>query len=74
MIFEIKDGNFKYVSEPSIEQIKWGKNDDPRGLLKLNKIYKGKKEVHSNYTAIFLDEFPDKKFNSVNFCEVTQDE
>lgn len=53
------------------DQVNWGTNDDPRGLLEIGKIYTILKiDVHSWHTKIYLKEFPDKKFNSVSFEEV----
>lgn len=55
----------------SIEQIRWGANDDPREDLKPGKIYTvDHTEVHSQHTKVYLKEFPDRKFNSVCFEEV----
>ena len=70
MIYRVKEAYFKYVKEPCIEAIKWGNNDSPIGVLTLGGIYHGRIEVHSCYSAIFLDIFPDKKFNSISFEEV----
>jgi hypothetical protein len=70
MIHEIKEGNFKYVKEPCIEAIRWGNNDSPIGLLTMNGIYHGRIEVHDSYSAIFLDIFSDKKFNSISFIRI----
>ena len=70
MIHKIKECYFKYVEEPCIEAIHWGDNDNPIGLLTLGGIYHGRIEVHDSYSAIFLDIYPDKKFNSISFIEV----
>jgi hypothetical protein len=60
----------KYIGA-SIEQIKWGSNDDPRQLLTEGETYTvDEVEVHSWHTKIYLKEFPDKKFNSVSFIPV----
>ena len=49
-------------------QINWGGNDDPRPLLTIGKIYTVKRrEIHSWHTKFILAEYPNKKFNSVNF-------
>ena len=49
------------------DQIKWGNNSDPRGILVLGNIYEvEKKEVHSWHTKIFLSGIKGK-FNSVCF-------
>ena len=70
MIHKIEEGYFKYVKEPCIEAIRWGDNDNPIGLLTMNGIYHGRIEVHDSYSAIFLDIFPDKKFNSISFIRI----
>lgn len=49
-------------------QVRWGGNDDPRGLLEVGKAYAvAKREQHSWHTKLYLVDFPDKKFNSVCF-------
>lgn len=58
---------FRYVFHPCKEQVSWGGHDDSRGLLEVGKVYEGEVEIHSSYSHIILDEFPDKKFNSVTF-------
>lgn len=56
----------------SQDQINWGGNDDPRNLLTVGNIYTVlKREVHSWHTKVYLEEFPDMKFNSVSFEEIT---
>lgn len=58
----------QYIAS-SIEQIKWGGNDDPRGLLIPGKFYEVlDQEVHSWHTKLILTAFPDKKFNSACFA------
>jgi hypothetical protein len=50
------------------EQVKWGSNDDPRGLLEPGKEYEIEGiEMHSWHSKIHLKEFPGKKFNSSSF-------
>lgn len=50
------------------EQVNWGSNDDPRGLLEKGATYTVyRTEIHSWHTKVFLVEFPDKKFNSAHF-------
>jgi len=57
----------KYIGT-SNDQVNWGGNDDPRGLLTEGNTYEIlKTEVHSWHTKYYLKEFPDKKFNSVSF-------
>lgn len=62
----------KYIGATD-EQVKWGGNDDPRGLLNEGDIYEvSKEEVHSWHTKLYLTEFPSKKFNSVSFIKEQQ--
>lgn len=52
----------------SDEQVAWGSNDDPRGLLEIGRSYHvHTRDVHSWHTKIELAEFPGKRFNSVCF-------
>lgn len=49
-------------------QVRWGNNDDPRGVLIEGETYNVKsEEVHSWHTKIELAEFPGKKYNSACF-------
>ncbi len=51
-------------------QVRWGSNDDPRGLLTEGASYAVKRrEVHSWHTKIELVDYPGKFFNSVCFRE-----
>jgi len=53
-------------------QIKWGNNDDPRGILKEGTEYEvADKEVHTWHTKYILAEFPYLRFNSTCFKEDT---
>ncbi|MBP2635530.1 MAG: hypothetical protein H6Q72_1437 [Firmicutes bacterium] len=57
----------KYIGA-SDEQVRWGNNDDPRGLLNEGELYTvEREEVHSYHTKYHLKEFPGKRFNSVCF-------
>ncbi len=50
------------------EQVSWGANDDPRGLLEEGNVYTVETvETHRWHTKYYLKEFPGKKFNSVSF-------
>jgi hypothetical protein len=61
----MRDVIYKGASD---DQVKWGSNDDPRGLLVEGEMYTvEKEEVHSWHTKIYLAEHPGKKFNSVCF-------
>lgn len=60
-----------YIYPATNEQVKWGNNDDPREFLDFETTYTVlKKEIHSWHTKYILEEFPDKKFNSVHFAEI----
>lgn len=51
----------------SKEQIQWGNNDDPTGILVIGKTYTiSKIEVHSQHTKISLEGIVGR-FNSVCF-------
>ncbi len=55
------------------QQVKWGNNDDPRGILKIGSIYEiSEVEVHNWHTKIYLVSSIDDglKFNSVCFESV----
>jgi len=59
----------------TIEQIRWGNNDDPRGLLEEGRIYEVlEKEVHSWHTKLKLKGFSSMKFNSANFELIEEEE
>jgi hypothetical protein len=65
---KVKARKVIYTGEAAIEQIRWGNNDDPRGLLEPGKEYELLEvELHTWHTKYILKEFPDKKFNSVHF-------
>ena len=50
------------------EQVRWGGNDDPRGVLVEGTEYElERSEVHSWHTKFHLKEFPGMVFNSVCF-------
>ena len=53
------------------EQVRWGSNDDPRGVLTEGDMYKVKyTEPHTWHTKYILYAFPNLRFNSVCFREV----
>lgn len=55
-------------SEVSTEQVNWGSNDDPRGILIEGETYEVlRSEMHTWHTKMILKAFPEKKFNSVHF-------
>jgi len=50
------------------EQVRWGSNDDPRGILVEGNTYTvARVEVHSWHTKVWLEEYPGLKFNIVHF-------
>lgn len=52
------------------EQVRWGNNDDPRGvLMEKQKYYVEKVEIHSQHTKLTLRGVSGK-FNSVCFKKV----
>lgn len=58
--------NVKFIG-CSKEQIQWGNNDDPSGILVVGKTYTiSKIEVHSQHTKISLEGIVGR-FNSVCF-------
>jgi hypothetical protein len=58
----------KYRGDASDDQVRWGSNADPRGILQSGKEYSIKRiVVHSQHTKVFLEDFPDMPFNSVHF-------
>lgn len=65
--------NFKYIS-CSDSQVRWGGNDDPRGILVEGDVYELWDEyVHSSHTKLEFVDFPGLRFNSVCFEEVFDD-
>jgi hypothetical protein len=61
--------NVRYIG-CSQEQINWGSNDDPRGvLIEGDKYFVEKVEVHSMHTKLHLRGIYGK-FNSVSFEKV----
>jgi len=63
-----KKGTKVKFTNASDNQVRWGSNDDPRQYLEMNEIYTiDRTEVHTQHTKVYLQEYPDKKFNSVHF-------
>ncbi len=60
---------FELISHNTVDQKRWGNNDDTRKYLKVGEIYEGEKEIHSWHTKIIIN---GKKFNSVCFEEIKQ--
>lgn len=57
-----------YRGDADDYQVRWGGNDDPRGLLEPGAEYEVKDvEVHSQHTKVYLCAHPHKRFNSVHF-------
>ena len=70
---DIKAGDTVKFLGCSPEQVRWGNNDDPIGILIVgDKYYVEHVEVHSHHTKIQLRGVLKLKFNSVCF-EVTHD-
>ena len=65
----IKKGDkVKYIG-CSKEQILWGNNDDPTGILEVGTTYKvASVDIHSQHTKITLEGFPGR-FNRVCFSK-----
>jgi hypothetical protein len=56
-----------FAERPSIEQIKWGGNDDPERFLTIGGTYRVRDvQIHSYHTKVFLEGL-EGKFNSVSF-------
>ena len=50
------------------QQVKWGGNSDPRGVLKMENLYTiTDVEIHKSHTKLRLEGFPNLQFNSVHF-------
>lgn len=61
----------RYIGNCDDYQVRWGSNDDPRGLLIEGKLYDlACVEVHTWHTKLLLQDFPGKMFNSANFEDV----
>ena len=60
---------YKYIG-CSDNQVNWGRNDDPRGVLVEGQVYElWDEEVHGWHTKLEFKEFLGLKFNSVCFEE-----
>ncbi len=59
----------KYIGA-SDHQVRWGANDDPRGILEIGREYEIlERDVHNWHTKLILSDFPKLKFNSASFEE-----
>jgi len=68
---ELRPGDYVEYTGASDEQVNWGNNDDPRGLLRIGGIYKVVQvEPHTWHTKLSLSILPTLKFNSVCFKKV----
>ena len=64
----MKRGDAVIYKGASLEQIRWGSNDDPRSLLQIGSRYIVQRVgVHSWHTKIELKEHPGKQFNNASF-------
>ena len=63
----------RFASEATIDQIRWGSNDNPNTVLTVGNVYEVSSwEVHSWHTKVRLVGFEHLRFNSVNFTEVCE--
>ena len=63
----MKAGDKVKFIEATIEQIRWGSNDDPNLVCEVGATYEVEKvEVHSWHTKIWLKGIPGK-FNNASF-------
>ena len=61
-------GDFVRYTNCIDEQVKWGGNNDPRGVLKQDGLYTVTDvEVHKYHTKLRLEGHPNLQFNSVHF-------
>ena len=61
----------KYIGTDD-DQVRWGSNNDPRGLLEIGNIYEvEKEEVHTWHTKLYLKGI-NGRFNSVSFKEIKE--
>ena len=59
---------FVKFTNSSIDQVRWGGNDDPTTVLVIGKRYEVlMEEVHDWHTKYILVRFPKLKFNSCSF-------
>lgn len=68
-IYAEKGTKVKFIEDDvSDAQINWGGHDDPRGILRFGEEYTiDHTEVRSSHTKVFIQEVPEKQFNSVWF-------
>lgn len=64
--FEV--GTYVHFVSATDEQVNWGGNDDPRGVLDPFKTYQvAGIDTRSSHTKLSIYGFPNLKFNSVHF-------
>jgi hypothetical protein len=62
-----KKGDLVRFAGCTKEQIMWGNNDDPNGVLSVGKLYTvSDVDIRSSHTKIYLEGIPGR-FNSVCF-------
>jgi len=67
-IYAPKGTKIKFVNR---DYRNWGSCDDPNKFLNIDQIYTiDHTEPHSWHTKVYLQEFPDNKFNTIHFIEV----
>ena len=63
-----KKGDWVRYVGASDQQVRWGGNDDPRGVLKQGELYTlVNVDVHKWHTKLSLEGIPNLAFNSVHF-------
>lgn len=68
MNIDAKEGTKVICNNFNQDAVKWGGNDDPKGILEIGKSYTVKRtEIHSWHTKVILKEFPNNRFNSGHF-------
>ena len=64
----VNEGDWIRYIDATDAQVRWGGNNDPRGVLKEGGLYTVKRvEIHKSHTKLFLDGYPNLRFNSVHF-------
>jgi hypothetical protein len=70
----MKKGDVVKFIGSTIEQTRWGDNDDPNLHLEVGSTYKiNIVKEHTCHTKITLEDFPNLQFNSVCFKLITKD-
>ena len=68
MSYSFNRGDWVRFTNCIDEQVKWGGNSDPRGVLKQEGLYAVTNvDVHKYHTKLRLEGYPNLEFNSVHF-------